>query len=454
MPNPSLGDYLRHLEAEHPEEVLRIKEVHDADYVVTAMALEMDRRKQFLVMIVENPYGRGIPLVWNIFADRDRVGRLIGGTSETIPECYSEREEHPIKPVMVQDGPVKEVIEKGADIDLTRIPVMKHFASDAGRYITSGLFVCKDPDTGIRNMSFHRLQVKGPDRLGISLHSRRHAWDYLRRAEERGEDLEAAIVIGCHPGIVLGASAKGPIELDEYDIAGAVLGEPVELVKCETVDIEVPATAEIVVEGKILANVREPEGPFGEYSGYSTSRSTQHVFQVTSITRRKSPIYYSIVPGRSSDHLNLMHVAIEAFVKKRLKEKIPTLKALCFPKSGADHHCYISMKKTAEGLPKQALLLLLGLEHLTRLAVVVDEDINVFDEDEVLWAVATSMHAERDLFMIQNVFAGQIDPAATQGCATKIGIDATRPLTWDVVRPVMPEEAMEKARAILKQVRW
>jgi UbiD family decarboxylase len=269
------------------------------------------------------------------------------------------------------------------------------------------------------------------------------------RREARGENLEVAVVIGAHPAIYLAAGAKVAMEVDEYDLAGALLGQPVDLVRCRTIDVEVPAEAEIVLEGEILANVHEAEGPFGEYTGYSTSRSTQNVFVVKALTRRAKPLYLDLIPGYSTEHLLLARVAKEAHVFERLKEMVPTLRALNYPKSGTHFHAYLSMKKTAEGQARHALMLLFGLDPYVKLAVALDEDIDVFNEQEVLWALATRFQADTDMFVVPKVFCNRLDPSSVDGMSAKLGLDATAPLSWDVERTTLPAEAVEAARALI-----
>jgi UbiD family decarboxylase len=199
------------------------------------------------------------------------------------------------------------------------------------------------------------------------------------------------------------------MEVDELDIAGALLGEPVPLVKCRTIDIEVSANAEYVLEGEILADVHEDEGPYGEYTGYSTYRSTRNVFVLKAMTRRHS-IVHDIIPGYSSEHLRLGHSTREAHVFIRLKEMVPGLKALNYPKSGTHFHAYLSFHKTAEGQARHALTALLGLGPYVKLAVAVDEDVDVFSEEEDLWAQATRFQADTDMFMIGDSLCNQLDP--------------------------------------------
>ena len=239
------------------------------------------------------------------------------------------------------------------------------------------------------------------------------------------------------------------MELDELESAGGLLGRPVELVCCRTIDMEVPAAAEYVIEGEILGAEQEDEGPYGEYTGYSTSRSTRNVFVVKAITRRARPIFLDIIPGYSTEHLLLGRSAKEAHVFGRLKEMVPSLKALNFPKSGTHFHAYLSFKKSAEGQARHALMLLFGLDPYVELAVAVDEDVDVFSEEEVLWALATRFQADTDMFVVPKVFCNRLDPSSVDGMSAKLGLDATAPLDWDVERTSLPPEAVAWAKGLL-----
>jgi 2,5-furandicarboxylate decarboxylase 1 len=447
--SPSLRSFLAEL-AE--DDTLRIREPMELDYVPTALVLELEKRRQAPVVIIERPKGFDGPVVANLFASRDRIARMVGAPPGGFNEAWQRALARMIPPVVVGCGPVHDVVVQGNQVDAGRLPISRHFEKDAGRYIGSGILVCKDPDTGVRNLSYQRLQLKGPTRFGASLHSRGHIWEHLQRCAARGRNLEVAVVIGVHPAINLAAGAKLASEVDELDVAGALLGRPVELVKCRTIDVEVPAEAELVLEGEILADVHEDEGPYGEYTGYSTERSTRNVFVVKAITSRDKPIFHDIIPGYSAEHLLLGRAAKEAHVHMRLKEMVPTLKALNFPKSGTHFHAYMSMKKLAEGQPRHALMLLLGLDPYLKLVVAVDEDVNVFDEEEVLWAIATRFQADADMFMVPNVFCNRLDPSSRDGMSSKLALDATAPLVWDVERAVVPRDAALRATELLARL--
>jgi len=432
------------------DEVVRIQDPLDLDYTPTAIVLELEQQKKFPVLRIDRPKGFDMPVVANLFADRGRIARMAGaGAVAEFNQTWLKAEAHAMAPEVVDEGPVHEVVATGGEVDVQTLPVSRHFAKDAGRYIGSGILICKDPDTGVRNLSYQRLQMKGKNRFGASLHSRGHIWEHLQRSESRGRNLEVAVVIGAHPAIYLAAAAKLAMEVDELDVAGGLLKEPVALVKCKTIDIEVPAEAEIVIEGELLAGQQEDEGPYGEYTGYSTYRSTNNVFEVKAVTRRKQPIYLDIIPGNSTEHLTLGRVAKEAHVFERLREVVPNVVALNYPKSGTHFHSYVALKNAAEGQARHALMTLLGLDHYIKLAVAVDHDIDVFNEEEVLWAIATRFQADTDMFVVPKVFCNRLDPSSVNGMSAKLGIDATLPAEWEAERATVPEEAVEAARSFL-----
>lgn len=443
----SLRDFLAAL----PEsQVLTLNQPLALDYTPTAMVLELEKRGEFPVLSIQQPEGFDMPVVANLFADRRRIARMAGAPSPAeFNQTWLDAEENPIPAKIVDCGPVQEVIITGDELDVGTLPISRHFEQDADRYIGSGILICKDPDTGVRNLSYQRLQMRGRNRFGASLHSRGHIWDHLQRCEARGQNLEVAVVLGAHPAVHLAAAAKVAMEVDELDIAGGLLKQPVELVRCRTIDVEVPANAEIVLEGEILANTHEDEGPFGEYTGYSTYRSTRNVFVVKAITRRSQPIFLDIIPGYSMEHLLLGRVAKEAHVYDRLKEVLPSLQALNYPRSGTHFHAYMSFKKSAEGQARHALMLLFGLDAYLKLAVAVDDDIDVYNEEEVLWAIATRFQADTGMFVVPKVFCNRLDPSSVDGMSAKMGLDATAPLDWDVERTSLPEEAVLAAQALL-----
>jgi len=447
----NLRAFLAELESESPEEIWRIRDEMEPGCDIAALVLELERRGEHPVLWLERVRGSRFPVVTNLFADRRRYARALGVGPESLAEEWVARGERRIPPVLRATGPIRDVVVTGDAVDLGALPIIRHFSEDGGPYVTNGIAVARDPDTGVRNASFHRMQVRGRNRLGTSLHSRRHLWDYQRRAEERGQPLDVSVVVGAHPLFHFGSGLwKGPIDVDEYEVAGGFLGGPLEIVPGVTVPVEAPAEAEIVLEGRILPGVREPEGPFAEFTGYASERSTQHVFEVSAILHRRDAIYQDIVGGISAEHTTLLAVGQEARMLKVLRGHYPSVRAVSYPQSGTCRlHCYISMKPSAEGQARNVALLALGEDLALKLVVVVDDDVDVYREPEVLWAVATRMQADRDLSVIPNAMGAILDPSTRDGVTAKVTVDATRPVTGFPRRHTLPPEAIARATQMI-----
>ncbi len=448
----NLRAFLQDLESKAPEEVWRIPAEVEPTSDITALVFELERRGEYPVLWFERVRGSRFPVVTNVFAHRRRYARAFGVPVESLHDEWVKRGDRRIAPVLRQRGPVREVVKTGDQVDLSELPIINHFPEDAGPYITNGIVVAKDPDTGVRNASFHRMQLRGRNRLGTSLHSRRHLWDYQRRAEQRGEALPVAVVVGAHPLFHFGSGLwKGPIDADEYEVAGGFLGEPLEMVAGVTVPVEAPAEAEFVIEGNILPGTREPEGPFAEFTGYASERSTQHVIDVTAITHRRDALYQDIVGGISAEHTQLLAVPQEARMLKVMRSYYPSVRGVSYPHSGTCRlHCYISMRPSAEGQARNAAMTAFGEDLALKLVVIVDDDVDVFDEEDVLWAVATRMQADRDVFIVPNMMGAILDPSTRAGTTAKMAIDATRPLGGYPRRHTLPDEARARARALIE----
>lgn len=225
----------------------------------------------------------GVPVVTNLFASRIRIARMFGVTLAQLHETFQTRANQPIAPRYLETGPVLDEISKGEAVDLALLPMLKHFDSDRGPYITNAVIIAQDPVTGIANMSYHRSMVLARQALATSLHSRGHLWRMLQAARERGEELPVAMVVGAHPLFMLAAAARLPFGSDERAVAGGLFGAPLELVKTPRYGIGVPACAEFVLEGAIDPTAYAEEGPFGEFSGYSSDRSTNNVLRVDTL---------------------------------------------------------------------------------------------------------------------------------------------------------------------------
>lgn len=446
-----LQSFLQQYEADHPDQVWRISEEVPRDYFATAATLEAERLPDPPLLIFERMAGVDMPVVIGLFSSRARIAYALGTQRDKLHSFWLEASQRLLPPVTVTEGVSQEVVHVGEAANAETLPLMAHFAQDAGRYITSGVIVAKDPDIERGNLSFARMQLQGPRKFGISVHSRGHLWDYQRRAEAKGQDLEVAVVLGMHPAFLVGAASRVGIDVNEYHVAGALLGEPVAVVPAKTVDVPVPAHAEIVLEGVIKAHERGPEGPFGEYTGYATDRSTHNVFELRAITHRAQPVFLDVCPGLSQDHLFLGRVHKEAEVLRKLREVLPTVTAIHYPTSGSHYHCTIAMKKQRPGDGRHAAILALGLDAYIKLVIVVDDDIDVSNEAEVMWALATRMQPAQDVTIIDEMTCNVLDPSSHDGLSSKMAIDATRPLDWQAERCSVPAETLAQVRAMLAQ---
>ena len=440
----------------HPGEVVRVTEPVSTEYDVMALVLEYERRHRHPILLFERVTGHQIPIVANVVASRRALAFALGTSERELAAEYAKRIKERIKPVVVGDPSFHERVLRGADVDLGRLPIPMYFPGDAGHYLTAGMLVARDPETGVETEGYHRFQVKGCDRMGVSLHSRRRMFEYQRRAEARGEPLPCAVVLGLHPIVSMGSLAYPPADVGKFEVVGGLLGEPLEIAPCTTLDLHVPAQAEIVIEGEILPGAREPEGPFGEFTGYFSRRSTEHVFVARAIAMRERPWFQSIGSGRAGDHITTLGLIREAEIRNALGRVIPNVTGVHVPLSGTSSFtAYVAIKQSRPGEAKHVIPIVLGVDHYLKLVIVVDHDIDVFDESDVMWAVATRMQADRDLVTIAGSLGAMLDPSADdRGVTAKLGIDATQPFGEPFAEKlVMAPDRMAWAKALVEKLK-
>ncbi len=375
-----------------------------------------------------------------IFADRRKWAIAMGVEEDRLLETLSSRLTKPIDAVTVSaDGAaVKQRRQLGAEVDLLSLPTMLVSERDGGRYIASGIAITRDPETQIRNVSVHRQQVKGKDMTGFVM-AARHTRRIYDKYSLRNEAMPVAIVVGAHPAIFFGAAFTTAYGLDELSLAGALLNDPVRLVKCETNDLEVPADAELVIEGEILPNnYMEMEGPFGEVPGTYCAVGESHVMKVKAITMRNDPIFYGIHCGfPETDTQAVTALGIEVATlehMRRVEGGLDLMDVRCLTVSGL-MMIVIKLRPKAAGQAKTALMAALSGPYLhPKIAIAVDDDIDTSDLSQIIWSIATRVHADRDLTLIPNtrVFVldnvSPIEPGdgSFQRLGTKWLIDATK----------------------------
>jgi UbiD family decarboxylase len=297
--------------------------------------------------------------------------------------------------------------------------------------------------------------LRGKNRLGVSLHSRRRMYEFHRRAEEHGQPLKAVITIGTHPLHYMGSMVYAyPPDVRKFEIIGGLFGEPYRLARCGVDNLEVPAGAEMIIEGEILAGVHEPEGPFGEFTGYASYRSTQNVFVAHRIRMRRDAMFHSVTSGMSRDHILISCITREGEILNTIRRNLPNVRAVHVPHTTCGAFlAIVSMKKTAEGEPQMAMMATFGTELYTKYVIVVDEDVDIFNMNDVMWAVATRVQAEKDIIFIPGAKGAILDPSSDPETftLTKMGIDATKPSGRDFAeRLVISDEQRARARAILE----
>ena len=418
-----LRSYLDLIKRRRPDELVIVSRPIDPAYEITALVVKLEREvRRRPVLVFENVKGSRFPVLTNLHASRSRLALAIGAAADGILPTYLRAMERPIAPRVVASGPVKEVVLRGEAVDLGALPQILHHEGDGGVFLTAAVSFAKDPTAETWNCAYNRLMVKGRDTTSIHLTLGKHLWEFHRLAERRKEPLPVAFAIGVHPAIALGALAIGSVDEDERGIMGGLLGEPLELVKCETSDVLVPAHAEMVIEAEILPHERTAEGPFGEFTGYSLGERQREVLKVRAITRRRDAIFQDITVGHL-DHLMRSTTPIEANLYRAVRAMVPTVKAVRVP---APFTCYVSIEQRIAGQGKNAILAVLGSDLYMKRVVVVDHDVDVFDDRQINWAIATRSQPDRDFVIVSHARGSDLDPSTREdGYSGKWGIDAT-----------------------------
>lgn len=377
--------------------------------------------------IFRNVKGHTIPVIGNLYNTYPKIALGLGVETDQLQQLCLNAIEKGIEPEITEAGPVQEVVHD-APMDIPALlPVPSWFEQEQGPYITAGVIIAKDIETGKRNVSIARLRLEGGNVLLAGIAPTHHLHALLRKAESHGKPLEIAVVIGNHTAVLIASQFYVDLGHDEYDIAGTLLGEPLRLVKCKTVDLEVPAEAEIVLEGILHADNTVEEGPVSEFHGFYEHYGHANQVHIQAITHRKDPIYQAILPGYAPEHLLLGGAAIGATTCYALQKKIPNVKHVLITEGGMGRvHAIISMNQPKAGEGKRAIMMAMGNTNLLKLVIVVDDDIDPHDWTQVEWAMAARMRADEDIIMIPGVKADRCDPQERDLIVTKVGIVATR----------------------------
>lgn len=451
MAYADLRSYLTILEKKG--KLKRITKEVNKDWEIAAVCRQVFKKlppQKRPALVFENVKGFKIPLVTGVLgASREiyAIG-LETDSVEGINRRWDEALENPIPPRMVQDGPCKQNILLGEDVNILKLPVPTWtVGEDPAPFFTSPYVITKDPETGKRNVGTYRMEVKGPNKTGFLIGKRQDAAWHIKKYEQQNKPTPVAVVIGADPSIGYVSVSKISDALDEISVAGALRGEPVEMVPCETIPLEVPATAEIVLEGEIPPHVVEKEGPFGEYTGYMGPAGDQPVFNIKCMTFRNNPIYHCFIsqmpPSESSC---IRGVGREWPLFKHLKHALglPIRDVRLKEAGGSGAYVVVSLKKQFDGQVKQLMYGIWSLRTgFGKITVVVDDDIDIWDDFAVDWALSWRVRPDRDIYIERDVQAVGLDPSqappfvpqhhSSRDVGSRLAIDATRKHVYPAV---------------------
>lgn len=428
----------------------RIKIEVDAELEITEIS---DRvvKNGGPALLFERVKGYNMPVVTNLFGtlermrialgvnDLDQIGEEVLNIIQPaeMPSTFMDKLKALPKlaalssfiPKVVKSGPCKEIICKEKP-SLAEIPVLKCWPDDGGPFITLPLVFTKDPETGRRNVGMYRMQVYDECTTGMHWHIHKDAAGHYAKEQKGGEGrMPVAVALGADPSVIFAATAPLPAGIDEMLFAGFLRRDPVELVKCETVDIEVPAQAEIILEGYVNIGETRLEGPFGDHTGYYSLADQYPVFHLTCVTRRKNPVYPATIVGRPPMEDAFLGKATERIFLPLMRMQLPEVVDMNMPPEGVFHNCVIvSIKKSYPGQAKKVMSALwgMGLMMLAKLIIVVDEGVDVQNVSEVMWRVFNNIDARRDVMLVEGPLDALDHSSPMPHLGTKMGIDATR----------------------------
>src|SRR5262252_2917972 len=379
-----LRSYLDLVKRRKPGDFEIVSKPVDPRFEITALVVKLEREgKRRPVLLFENVKGTKFPVLTNLHASRPRLAAAMSAAPEATQAAYLRAMEKPLVPKIVASGPVHEVVLEGDRVNLYDLPQIVHNEGEAGAYVTAAISFAKDPTRDIWNCAYNRLQIKSRNTTSIHLTTGKHLWEFQRIAEARNEPLQLALVIGVHPAIALGALAIGSIDEDERGIMG---------------------------------------GPLGEFTGYSLGERQREIVHVKAITHRRDAIFQDITVAHL-DHMLLSTIPMEANLYRAVRAMVPSVKAVRVP---GPFTCYVSLEQRLPGQAKNAILSVLGADMYMKRVVVVDHDVDIFDDRQVTWALATRCQPDRDITIVTHARGSDLDPSTKEdGYSAKWGVDAT-----------------------------
>src|ERR687898_1032931 len=479
MPYESLSEYVNALDKSG--QLVRVKTKVNPDLEIAEIMRRLMYKGNQPAVLFENVEGATMPVLGNAFGTMERLqlaletrnfteigSRVTDLTKMKIPAGMLNKlkmlpklsEIGEYGPKYVDSGPVTEIVQDGDEASFNSMPILKSFAGDAGRFITFGLTVTKHPDTGIRNMGVYRIQIVDHNKaiMHWQIH-KRGANHYQISKEQKKNRIEVAVVIGADPATIFSAVAPVPEGLDKFLFSGIARKKGTKLVKCKTMDLEVPANSEIVLEGYVDPSDIRMEGPFGDHTGYYTPPEPYPTFTLTGIMRKANPIYLTTVVGKPILEDAYIGKVIERAFLPLVRLFQPEVVDFSMPPAGwFQGMAIVSIKKRYPGQAKKVMMGLWGMGQLslTKILIVVDHDINVHDLNDVIWAVTTRSDPKRDTILIKNAPTDTLDPASPLlNLGSKMGIDATKKTKEEgYERPVQEEAIPDEGTVELVTKKW
>jgi UbiD family decarboxylase len=448
-----LRQFLRVLESEG--ELQKIDTQVDAKHELGAICKIYNERPNSPALLFQSIKGSTIPVVGQLLASDRRVALALGLSQENVFEETVRRATHPIPTRLMPTGPCQEVVLEGSELDVTKLPLCTNNPRDGGPYITAGHVIIKDPEYG-NNLAIYRMMLVSKNEVTIRFTPGHDGYDFIKNAEKRGQKkFEVAVCIGVPPAVYVASQFEPRAGVYELEIAGGLAGVPIDVLKCRTIDLEVPALAEIVLEGELTIPAKTGnEGPFGEFCGYTTQQvPNERVMTIKALTHRKNPIYHNIWLGKPPhEHLyvDALTYAVAAYLE--LKPAYPVLKKAYAPPWGVSIVLILQLENRLKrpGIVDNILAASLYTRSgKWKHVIVVDEDINIEDPNEVLWAMTTRFQPATDMYVIPRGITSTLEPSSTaEGVTSKLMLDLTKKQNFrgEVAEPTdaMRESVLKK----------
>lgn len=422
-----LRSFLYKVRSERPRDLLEVHRTVSPRYQTAAIVTKLEQSFRYPIVLFHDVAGCRFPVITNVCGSMPRLALALGCPIGQLAQTYADRCSHPVPPQLCADAPAQERVITKDEIDLHALPQLVYHENDSPHpYITAAIVVARDPETGRSNLSYHRLMVLNRNSTAIFMARGKHLDQIYSKYERAGQGMPVAAFLGVHPVCSLGAVFTGAAEMDEYDVIGGLQQLPLAVAQCITNTLQVPAHAEFVLEGVIPPRARIAEGPFGEFTGFSTGTACCPTFKVQAITSRAEPIFQDIVSG-NMEHLLLPVLGMEHHLLQLARSVVPSVVSVRMTQPLT---AYVSLHKTDDAQPARVIRALVESEIYVKQVVVVDAEVDAGDLRQVATAVALHVRPDRDIYIHPAMPGSELDPASesNDGASAKFGIDATQRL--------------------------